>query len=129
MKNLGPAALVALAIVIHSLLGAEAQQAGGGGGADVCDVFAVDTFVYAQDYTMGREIGTVYAQVVSGEPFKPPKIDRQEIGLAQLLALRGKQGYRLLAYQESDNVEWPKDGHYSVDRWKSNVRLVWGKRG
>jgi hypothetical protein len=129
MKNLAPAALVALAIVAASLLTAHAQQQPAPGAAAVFDTYAVDSFNFAESYTMGREIDQVWAGTVCGEPFVKGKPGQQLVGLAQLLAARGKQGYTLVSYFEGSGVEFPKDGHYTSDTWKSHVRLVWGKKG
>lgn len=127
MKNLVPAALIAIALVLSSFLFAHAQQQPAAA-APAFDTFAVDTFAFAGSFTMGREIDQVYASTVAGEPFAKGRPERQQIGLTQLLAARGKQGYHLLSYFEGHGADFPTDAHYSSSNWSSNVRLVWGRK-
>ena len=128
MKNLAPTVLVIVAVLAGALLGAKAQQAPGGAAAAPFDTYAVDSLRFADEYKIGREIDTVFAITVCGEPFREKHPEFQPIGLAQLLSARGKQGYTLVQWFEGPSYEFPQDAHYSTASAKSNVRLVWGKK-
>lgn len=124
MKNVIPAAIVALGIVLASLVQGRAQQQPG---AFAAGPYAVDTIAFVDDYKIGVEVGTVLAGTIAGEPIAKSGPGKQQMRLEALFAARTAQGYRLIAWEEGFKLDLPSDGRYSTEEWTSYVRIVWGK--